>query len=115
MYDDSKFLGIIRNSYEMGILDRQAVLNRLWQIKGSCQYIESAALYLNEGQMVFCTDYGFTSINNFPDKRIFLDYSGMEPAVRLINSRVRIRYLSQGRQLEKKGCHPAEKDSVNRI
>lgn len=95
VYGDTKFLGIIRNSYGMGILDRQAVLSRLEQIKDSCQYIESASLYLSENKMVFCTDYGITYIDDYPDKSLLLDNIEMESSIKMVNSRVRIRYLSQ--------------------
>jgi len=102
IYEDSQFISLIRKKDEMSKGDKVNVLNRLMQIKDSSKYIDSVAMYLQDGNMMFCTDYGFSSLEDYPDSDVVIKNLEMGSDVRLINSRIKYKSISKQESSAKK-------------
>lgn len=86
VYSDDNLLSLLRKNKLMN-KDKVDIISRLRQIKYSCQYVDSVALYLTDNKMVFNSDYGSTSIDKYPDRDVILNNIGNMFVVKLINSR----------------------------
>ncbi len=84
---DSIIKGLLAQGGSSDPLRRQAVLARLAEIRYGGKYVRSLSVYLQRSGQVYDTDYGFCSIETFPDHTWLEPYRASERQITLVNQR----------------------------
>ena len=95
IYGNSDFMLLIRDNMRLDQVEKKKILNELWQILTSNEYIDSVVLYINNGDEVYSTDYGITTLDNFPDKEFISEYTDLKGSLNLIDTRTISKSLFQ--------------------
>jgi len=87
LYEDTRLLADIRNVLYIGAIERSYILNILSNVKNSSKYIDSVSLYIFDSGIVLSTDYGFSSLADFPDRKWLAENAVTNTDLKLINNR----------------------------
>ncbi len=87
IHTDQRLMQIIRKKGELTAFEKGDVIERLIQIKNSSKYIYSVVLVQQQRNQVFCTEYGFSRLSDFPDQAWFGKTIDTAREVAIFNSR----------------------------
>lgn len=84
---NKNFMYMIRNNEKLNSIDRGSVLHVLRQVKNSSEYIESVSLYIRKDNDIYCTDYAFSTLENYPDREFINQFVTRKGSLFLVNQR----------------------------
>lgn len=87
LYTNQQFLTNIRNVPQTGALGKKQIVDSLVNLKNSNIYIDSVVLYIPESMAVFSTNYGFSSIEDFPDREWIVNNAVSDMDIRMFGKR----------------------------
>ncbi len=84
---NKNFMYLVRNNEKLNAIDRGSILHVLRQVKSSSEYIESVSLYIKKGNEIYCTDYAYSTLENYPDKEYINQFITRTDPLFLVNQR----------------------------